>query len=171
MNSLTAEGLIANPDLALLLPDGQFITWLLRSTAPFKKLHGTRIDSLGADARFTYFARMGGSHPCEFVKVPNAALAGIHITKLDGKRLRDRFMSDVLPQADAMRSGKPFDPNWDTGNFTYSLDPASKSLHLRYDCYVKGAFVKSLDRTYSASYDLASDSFRNGTIAVENRIK
>lgn len=172
--SLADSNLMDNRALAQQLTGPEFVTWYLNdgSVHGFKRFHGAQIDSLGADDSFAYYAHTAGHFPFEFVKVRLIELGGVQLSTIDASELRLRFVNDVVPLADKNRlENSPFNSGSERKKFSYALDAARQTIQISYKWTVKHDFASFLNRTYTATYDLASGSFREGATIVINRKK
>ncbi|MBK7885355.1 MAG: hypothetical protein IPJ81_17405 [Chitinophagaceae bacterium] len=112
---------------------------------------------------FTYFGRIYSYGLVDFIKVQNRELPSIDFIELDGQKLREQFISEIIPEADesrVKRKRKNCTSATYSRDFEYKYIKDSDEVEIRCHWKVKCDFVtKIINKEYVARYDIGKKQF------------
>ena len=127
-----------------------------------KKYGTTYITEAYKDDQFTYFLRGANNYAISFIKVHNAELAKTNYTLIEGDSIRNKFISEIVPEKDKQK-GNTDDKcmmTYESGTFSYRFIETSNQLEVKYHWKVKCELVSTLiNKTYTARYNISTQSF------------
>lgn len=133
------------------------------------KKYGTeQMDSLYSDLAFTYYIRRTPSYPIDFIKVRTIDISNINMAGIDGNRIRQKFIDEIIPEEDkerVERKGKHCGIGVDHYDFKYTYDRHSRLLAIEHKWKITCDFFRVINKVYTSRYDIDHKVFINEVIA------
>ena len=113
-----------------------------------------------SDSAYTYLVRRTESYNIAFLKVLKEDLADPYILETDGQALRQKFLSEIVPEADKQKVAKATcSMGYQGGGFSYTYNRQTKQLGITYKWKVSCDLIRVLNKTYQAKYNIETKVF------------
>jgi len=122
------------------------------------------IDTIYRDSTYTYFIHRTILHPIDFFKVKTYDLRGINFWELDGQFIRRKFLDEIVPSEDKAKSKRKSQGcilGSEYQDFQYLYDRKTGLLRIVCKWKVSCDFLRVMNKTYQAYYQIDSKTFRN----------
>lgn len=152
-------------DRADRVPVEKFMEYYLEvGPQHYSKQYGQEyMNELYVDSQYIYFGHYAGPMMIKFVKVSREELAGINYNAIDGRVIRERFIKEIVPQADKDRvekKDKACTMGYYFTEFSYKYLPATKEVEVSYRWKINCEFLyKIINKTYTSRYSFDTGLF------------
>ena len=147
-------------ELAQYFTIEHFVAYYLEhgKTLDTKKNRLQTIEELFSDSEATYFGKTCSHALLEFFKVNATELSKLNLEKLDGNKIRQQFIEQIIPQSDKdleRKREKMHSSFYNNPKFTYEYQKHNNFIVISYRWRISGDFfIRIIDKTYSAKLDL-----------------